>query len=275
MPRFTTISGSHAVVTGGSSGIGLATARLLAERGARVSLIARRPEQLESAAAELRHAGGDILTAPADVADPDALGAAIDGSIAEMGPCDILVASAGVSRPGHFVQLEVATFRRLMDVNYFGTLHAVRAVVPSMVARGRGSVVGVSSAAGLIGVFGFTAYAPTKFAVRGLLESLRGELAPHGVHVGCVYPPDVDTPMLTAEEQFKPEETKAISGAIEPISADQVARATVRGIERGTFSIAPDWRTRLLARTSSLAPEAFAMLFDRTVRRSRTSSMGQ
>jgi len=271
VPRFTTISGSHAVVTGGSSGIGLATARLLAERGANVSLIARRPDQLESAVETLRGAGGAVFGTSADVSDAEESSAAMTRATGEFGPCDILVTSAGVSRPGYFMELDEATFRRLMDVNYFGTLHAVRAVVPSMVARGRGSVVGVSSAAGLIGVFGFTAYAPTKFAVRGLLESLRGELAPHGVHVGCVYPPDVDTPMLTAEEQFKPEETEAISGAIEPISADQVARSTVRGIERGTFSIAPDWRTRLLARTSSLAPEAFAMLFDRAVRRSRSS----
>lgn len=263
------VAGAHAIVTGGSSGIGLATARLLVTRGARVSLIARRREQLEAAAADLEATEGSVALATADVADPDALRAAISDLITEMGPCDILVTSAGASRPGHFEQLDDATFRRLMEVNYFGTLHAIRAVVPSMVERGSGSVVGVSSAAGLIGVFGFTAYAPTKFAVRGLLESLRGELAPHAVHVGCVYPPDVDTPMLADEEPFKPEETKAISGTIKPITADQVARAILRGIERETFSIAPDWRTRLLARTAGLVPEAFAMGFDRTVRRAR------
>ncbi|MCZ7530227.1 MAG: hypothetical protein M5U31_07685 [Acidimicrobiia bacterium] len=75
--------------------------------------------------------------------------------------------------------------------------------------------------------------------------------------------------MLADEEPFKPEETKAISGTIKPITADQVARAILRGIERETFSIAPDWRTRLLARTAGLVPEAFAMGFDRTVRRAR------
>ncbi len=263
----TRVAGAHAIVTGGSSGIGLSTARLFVARGARVSLIARRREQLEAAVADLTTTEGSVAFATADVADADALRAAIGDATGEMGPCDILVTSAGASRPGHFEQLDDATFRRLMEVNYFGTLHTIRAVVPSMVERGSGSVVGVSSAAGLIGVFGFTAYAPTKFAVRGLLESLRGELAPHGVQVGCVYPPDVDTPMLADEEPFKPEETKAISGTIKPISADQVARAILRGIERRTFSIAPDWRTRLLARTAGLVPEAFAMGFDRTVRR--------
>ncbi|MCZ7530228.1 MAG: SDR family NAD(P)-dependent oxidoreductase [Acidimicrobiia bacterium] len=113
------VAGAHAIVTGGSSGIGLATARLLVTRGARVSLIARRREQLEAAAADLEATEGSVALATADVADPDALRAAISDLITEMGPCDILVTSAGASRPGHFEQLDDATFRRLMEVNYF------------------------------------------------------------------------------------------------------------------------------------------------------------
>ena len=86
-----------------------------------------------------------------------------------------------------------------------------------MIERRRGSFVGVSSAAGLVGVFGYTAYAPTKFAVRGFLESLRGELLPYGIHVGCSFPPDTDTPQLEDENRYKPKETKAISGTIKPL----------------------------------------------------------
>ena len=107
--------------------------------------------------------------------------------------------------------LEPELFRQLMDVNYFGTVNVVRAVVPSMIERRRGSIVGVSSAAGLVGVFGYSAYTPTKFAVRGFLETLRAELAPYGIHVGCSFPPDTDTPQLADEEQYKPKETKAIA----------------------------------------------------------------
>ncbi len=265
----TDLTGAHAVVTGGSSGIGRATAVLLVERGARVSLVARGHERLDETAAELGVAGGRVATAPADVADAGAVVAAMEALTAEMGPCDVLVASAGRSRPGHFEQLDDEVFHRLMAVNYFGTLNAIRAVVPSMIERGRGSIVGVSSAAGLIGVFGFAAYTPTKFAVRGLLETLRAELAPHGIHVGCAFPPDVDTPMLADENRFKPEETKAISAAIRPISAERVAASIVRGIEQRRFSIIPDWQTRLLARTAGLVPEAFAYSFDRTARRAR------
>lgn len=156
-----------------------------------------------------------------------------------------------------------------MDVDYFGTLHPVRAVVPSMIERRSGSVVGVSSTAGLVGVFGYSAYGPAKFAVRGLLEVLRVELRPYGIHVGCVCPPDTDTPQLAYENRFKPPETFAISGAIRPFTAERVAASIVAGMSTGRFVISPDWQSRLVARTSGLLREGYAGYFDRAVRRVR------
>ena len=108
-----------------------------------------------------------------------------------------------------------------------------------MIERRRGSIVGVSSAAGLVGVFGYTAYAPTKFAVRGFLETLRGELAPYGIHVGCSFPPDTDTPQLADENRYKPKETKAISGTIKPLSAERVAQEHRRRDREGTLRDRP------------------------------------
>jgi 3-dehydrosphinganine reductase len=186
-----------------------------------------------------------------------------------LGPCDVLLACAGIAHPGYFEQLDVEVFRRTMEVDYFGTLYALRAVVPSMMERRKGSVVGISSAAGLVGIFGYTPYAPPKFAVRGLLEALRCELAPYEVHVGCVCPADTETPQLAYENRFKPPETRAISGQIRPMSADHVARAVVRGIQRRDFLIMADWRTRLLARTAGLARGTFQASFDRRVRNAR------
>src|SRR4026209_993274 len=124
----------------------------------------------------------------------------------------------------------------MMDVNYFGTVNVARAVVPAVVERRAGSVVGVSSAAGLVGVFGYTAYAPTKFAVRGFLESLRGELLPYSIHVGCSFPPDTDTPQLADDNRYKPKETKAISGTIKPLPAEKVAQNIIDGIEKECFA---------------------------------------
>jgi 3-dehydrosphinganine reductase len=268
-------AGAHAIVTGGSSGIGLAVAHELVRRGARVSLVARGEERLDKAANELRAEAGDdtrVATAAVDVADRAALEASFADLSEKQGPCDILVASAGLTYPGYFEQLDFDHFRELMEVNYFGVLHAVRAVAPSMIERRGGSIVAISSTAGLIGVFGYSAYGPTKFAVRGLFETLHSELAPYGIHVGCVFPPDTETPQLSFEEPLKPSETRAISGSIKPISAEQVARVTLAGIEKGKFWIMADMQTRLLARFGGLGREVLAWDFDRRVRRVRTGT---
>ena len=263
------ITNAHAIVTGGSSGIGRAVAQELAARGARVSLIARRQDLLDEAAGELRKAGHRVETASADVADREGVTAAIEGLADAMGPCDVLVTSAGMVEPGYFSALADDVFRQTMDVDYFGTLWPIRAVVPSMVERRTGSIVGVSSGAGLVGVFGYSAYSPAKFAVRGLLEVLRCELAPSGVHVGCACPPDTDTPQLAYENRIKPPETAAISGAIKPISAERVARSIVRGIEKQRFLITADIQTRALSRLAGLAPGVLQGMFDRAVRKTQ------
>ncbi|MEU0094488.1 SDR family NAD(P)-dependent oxidoreductase [Kribbella sp. NPDC006257] len=170
----TKVRGAHAIVTGGSSGIGLATARLLVAGGASVSLVARGADRLDQAALALGLGlGGTVRTAAVDVSDPVALRSAFEGFFAEGGPCDILVSAAGLARPGHFLELGDEVFRQMMEVDYFGTLQAIRLVAPGMVARGRGSIVAVSSGTALLGFFGYTAYAPAKFAVRGLMEALR------------------------------------------------------------------------------------------------------
>jgi len=266
----TSFTGRHVIITGGSSGIGLATALLLASRGADVSLIARTASRLDGASASIRaaHPAVTVRTVSVDVADKDAVQRAI-AELTASAPCDVLITAAGLAHPGHFVDLPDDLFRETMDVDYFGTLWPIRAVVPSMIERGTGSIVGVSSAAALVGIFGYTAYAPAKFAVRGLLEALRGELKPHGVHVGCVYPPDVDTPQLAYENQYKPAETRAISGSIKPLTADAVAATIVEGIERRRFAIIPDAQTKLLARTIGLVPGVFTAVFDRSVRRAQ------
>jgi 3-dehydrosphinganine reductase len=262
----TELRGAHAVITGGSSGIGLATARMLAERGAEVSLLARDAERLGAAAAQLRTGGAVVRTAAVDVSDGAAVTHALAGLVGAAGPCDVLVTSAGQARPGHFGDLDDEVYRRMIEVDYFGTLHAVRSVAPAMVGRGRGSIVAISSAAALLGIYGYTAYAPAKFAVRGLMEALRDEMQPHGVHVACVYPPDVDTPQLADENRFKPAETAAISGTIKALSADRVAAAIVRAIERERFAVYPDVATALLAGFAPLAAPVLRRIFDRRIR---------
>lgn len=268
------LSRAHVIVTGGSSGIGRAFTRRVVAAGARVSVLALDDADLAATDRELGALGAEHAMEAVDVTDRPAVEAAVARSTAALGPCDVLLTCAGIAHPGYFERLDDDIFRRTMEVDYFGTLHTLRAVVPGMMERRAGSAVGISSAAGLVGIFGYTPYAPAKFAVRGLLEALRCEAAPYGVHVGCVCPPDTDTPQLAYENRFKPPETRAISGQIKTRSADDVAAAIVRGIEAERFLIMVDWQTRLLARTAGLLAGTFQASFDRSVRKAQVRRSG-
>jgi 3-dehydrosphinganine reductase len=142
-------------------------------------------------------------------------------------------------------------------------------VVPTIIERRCGHVVAVSSGAGLVGVFGYSAYGPAKFAVRGLAETLRVELAPYGIVVACAYPPDTLTPGFDRENELKPDETARISAGIKPRTAATVARAIVRGIEKDRLVITADVQTAALARAAGLAGPYLRRMMDGHVRKSR------
>jgi 3-dehydrosphinganine reductase len=259
----------HAIVTGGSSGIGLATVRMLVGEGARVSVIALDDEYLAALAADPPGGGHPVHLEAADVSDRAALEAAIAACESEHGPCEILVTCAGIVLPGYFEDLPVEEFERESAVNYLGTVYAIKAVVPGMLERESGNIACISSTAGLIPVFGYTAYGPTKYAIRGLCDILRNELKPRGIAVSCVYPSDVDTPQLAFEEPHKPPELKAVSGTIKPVPPEQVAAAIVKGIRRGTPVIYPELQTRLLSRLSNGLPGFTRWYLDRVVAKAR------
>jgi len=264
---------SHAIITGGSSGIGKATAKLLASKGANVSIIARTESTLAEAKKEIEAVRSpvtrQVLTLAADVSHRQQIEAAIQEAIAHNGPVDFLITSAGVAQPGYFQQQSIDIFEQTMAINYFGTLYAIRAVVPQMLERQKGHLVLVSSGAGLIGIYGYTTYSPTKFALRGLAESLRGEMKVHNIDVSIVYPPDTDTPQLVAENKTKPEETKQITATADMWTADGVAREIVRGIEKKSFAIAPGLEITLLNRLHSVLGPAINWYFDRIVTKTR------
>ncbi len=239
----------HAIITGGSSGIGRATARLLTRRGAHVSIIARRQELLDETLAELEplreNPAQRFRAYSADVTDWEQAQEAIASLTADGHPPDVLVNAAGFAHPGYFEELPLEIFRNTMDVDFFGTLHPIKAALPMMMERRRGHIVNFSSGAGFLGVFGYTAYSAAKFAVRGFSDVLRQEMKPYSIHVSVIFPPDTDTPQLHYENQFKPLETRRIAGAAKALTADQVAQALVRGIERRQVYILPSLDMRL------------------------------
>jgi len=271
----------HAVISGGSSGIGLALARRLVEAGWDLTILARDPARLSAAEAELSALRGNprqrVRCDAVDVADNDAVVRVVAAAVATFGSPSLVVASAGMVPPGKFDDLPLAAFRAAIEVNYFGTLHLVRAALPAMRQAGGGRIVMIASGAALLGLYGFTAYAPSKFAVRGLAEALRGELAPDRIVVSIVYPPDTDTPQLEEENKTKPEETKLMTAIAKTWTADAVADCMLRGINRGAFAITPGATITMMHRMPGLLVPLLHRYCDRLadgVRRKRAAAAG-
>jgi 3-dehydrosphinganine reductase len=266
-------AGRHAIITGGSSGIGRATAVRLAREGAHVTIVARDRARLDAAREAIAAARASpdqhVAVFSADVADRKQVGSAVAAATEEIGPPDILMTSAGVVHCDHFGAVQPEAFEQTMATNYFGTLNAIHAALPAMERRRRGHLVLISSGAGLIGIYGYAAYSPTKFAVRGLGEALRAELGPRGIRVSIVYPPDTDTPQLEQERRTRPPETQMISGQARTWSADGVARTIVAGIRGNAFTITPGIEMTLLARLHSVIAPGLHWYFDRLASRAR------
>jgi 3-dehydrosphinganine reductase len=266
----------HALITGGSSGIGKALGEKLAAAGYNVSLIARRDTLLQEAAADMRRKGQTpdqrVALYKADVSDRSQAEAAVKAAIGEFGPPDIFIASAGISEPGYFSDLSADVFERAMAVNYFGTLYALRAALPQMRARKRGKVVFISSGAALMGVFGYASYGPSKFAVRGLAETLRAELRADNIGVSVAYPPDTETPMLDEERKTMPAETRLICALAKTWTADGVADCILQGVGRGTFAITPGLTLTLMNRMPGILIPILRWYCDRLVAGARKSA---
>ncbi|GFO47401.1 3-ketodihydrosphingosine reductase [Plakobranchus ocellatus] len=216
-------------VTGGSSGIGKSLAVLALKGGAKVTIAARDKEKLLAAQQEIASHSEDaskeqVQNVSVDLSkDLDSVQKAFDRAESTFGPIKILINCAGTSTPGCFEDLPISSFQKMMDINYMSAVHATRAVVAAMKSRCEGRIVFVSSQAGQVGLFGFTSYSASKFALRGLAEALQMELAPYNIHVTLAFPPDTNTPGFQEEEKTKPEETKLISQTSGLFSPEKVA----------------------------------------------------
>jgi 3-dehydrosphinganine reductase len=256
--------GKSVLLTGGSSGIGFAAAQRLLRAGAEVTLVARRVSALDEAKAKL--GGARVHTLSLDVSREDDVIEKVAAHLAAH-PTDVLMNNAGVVMPGRFLELDSKHFREMMDINYFGAVNMCRAVIPHLVAKGGGAVLNVSSMAGIIGIYGYTAYAASKFALYGFSEALRGEMVPHKVAVSVCLPPDTDTPQLAFENQYKPKETKAIAGAVKTMSAPAVAEEMLAGVAAGSFTIVPGLDGRMTVAAQRWVPSVVRWYSDRAMRK--------
>lgn len=236
------------LITGGSSGIGFAFANALAKFGAIPSLLARDEQKLEQAKAKILIScpTATVHTIKADVTKADQLSTILAEHCDKYGTPDVLINSAGVARPGYVEELPLDVFKWTMDIDYHGTVNMIKLLLPGMLERGSGHIINVSSIAGVIGVFGYTAYSGAKFAVKGFSDCLRTELKPKGIKVSVLYPPDTDTPQLAWENQYKPPETRTISGTAKPISPDLLAEKALRDVAKGKVSLLPNFESKLM-----------------------------
>lgn len=222
------LEGKHAIVTGGSRGIGAAVAAELVARGAKVTIMGRSAEALERKAEELRgEAGVTVAVEECDVADESSVRSAFGNAVAALGPALVLVNNAGAAKSRTFTQTTLDVWNEMLSVNLTGTFLCTAEVLPAMIEARDGRVVNIASTAGLRGYKTMSAYCAAKHGVVGLTRALALETAKHGVTVNAVCPGYTDTDITTA----------AVSNLVAGLgkTAEQAMAMLTRTIPRGTL----------------------------------------
>ncbi len=238
-------SEKNIIITGGSSGIGQSLVQELVNIGANIWIIARDEEKIMATIQMVATNNSKIHYYQADVQDYSKISEIAEDLKRKNIPIHGLINSAGIAYPEEFETIQIDKFQWLMNVNFFGTVNCVKAFLPLMSSGA--FIVNISSMAGIIGVYGYSAYGASKFAVRGFSDVLRSELKLKNIQVSIVFPPDTDTPQLEYENQFKPKITQEISGSATSILKPQiVAKEIIKGVSAGKYMIIPGNESKFL-----------------------------
>ena len=254
------LAGRVVIVTGSSSGLGLMVARQAAEAGARVVLAARGEEDLRAAEAELRMLGAEVLAVPTDVSDEGQVRTLVARAIERFGRVDVLVNNAGTIQVGPAEAMTVDDFRQAMATNFWGELFPTLAVLPQMRSQGGGRIANVVSVGGKVSVPHLLPYSASKFALTGLTEGLRSELAKDNILVTGIYPGTIRTGGH-AHAHFKGDHQAeytwfALSDTIPGISssAESAARALWKAVLDGDPEVVVGWNAKLAVLAHNLFP---------------------
>jgi short-subunit dehydrogenase len=242
------------IVTGASSGIGRATALEFARHGSRVVLAARSAERLAHLEKEITAMGAEVLACVTDVSVEDDCRKLVEKTVEKFGTIHILINNAGISMRALFDDVDISVLKRLMDVNFWGTVYCTRYALPYIVSN-RGSIVGVSSTAGFHGLPGRTGYSASKFAIHGFLETVRIENLKEKLHIMIIAPgfttSEVRKHALLAdgsEQGHSPREEKKM------MSAEFVARCILKGIRKKKRNKIMTWAGRFTALLQRVTP---------------------
>ncbi|XRB09142.1 3-ketodihydrosphingosine reductase [Pycnococcus provasolii] len=231
---------NHALVTGGSQGIGACVASLLAARGvSHLTILSRDISKLNAIKKEISsaHPSCSVAVISVDVTSASATERAVNQAVEANGPPEVVICAAGGAMPKRFEDAPIEDFERAIKLNYLGVVYVAKAVMPHLKTHKRSHIVFVSSMAGQVGIYGYTSYSPSKFALRGFAEALSMEVRHFGVHVTVAYPPDTDTPGLKNERNTTPEETVALSEGSGMWSPQVVAKKLVDSMARGHTAV--------------------------------------
>ncbi|MGE5333363.1 MAG: SDR family oxidoreductase [Nitrososphaerota archaeon] len=221
-----------ALVTGASSGIGVAVARALAQRGVHVALAARRTDRLQALSEELATEGrSEALALDCDVRDPDQVQAAVQQTLDRWGQIDILVANAGFGYRSPLVEGDIARWKDMIDTNVYGLLLTLKYGVAPMLERGHGHVIVTSSVAGRVPTLGGSAYCGSKFAATAIADVLRQEVGPKGVRVTTIEPGVVISEFQEVAGYTPGTVENMLKGAT-PLAPEDIARAVVFAVEQ-------------------------------------------
>jgi NAD(P)-dependent dehydrogenase (short-subunit alcohol dehydrogenase family) len=242
------------IVTGASSGIGLATAAEFARAGASVVLAARRKDLIEGKAEQLRASGYNAMAVVTDVTSEEECKNLIQTTINKYGKLDILINNAGISMRALFRDVEISVLRKLFDVNFWGAVSCTKYALPYLI-QSKGSVIGVSSVAGIVGLPGRTGYSASKYALHGFLETLRIENLKNGLHVLILCAgftkSDIRKKALTANgtpQGFTPREEEKM------MLPEEVARSIVGAVKRRRNYVILTIEGKMTALVKRIAP---------------------
>ena len=265
----------NVLISGGTSGIGLAFAKMAASKGANLAVFSVDPEPMrDKALEEIRQAMASssqkAIAFELDVSNRDLVSEKLTSAMDEIGDPYVLINSAGMGGAVPFEEMPYERFDATVRINLYGTYHCILAALPRM-KQGGGYICNVSSMSGLIGLFGYTAYASSKFALVGFSESLRAEMKKYDIMVSCLCPPQVDTPLLKKTDPTKPPETKALNNNAGLLTAEYVAKVTLEDMTKGRFLIVPGFRGKFFHLFSKTFPGVREILTDRVIRKVQQS----